>query len=292
MTDYRGSIIVGLGDADDGMPELEWAAREAVSGHRALHVVRAYRWAVGVMPWETSADRAIADDLRAAAEARLEHAVAHVRAGWPDLAVTAEAVDGVAWDVLVEGSRTADLTVLGSRRLSAIGAAVLGSVSTVVAARATGTVVVVEGPSGVPAEDPRVVVGVDGSPTGDAALAFAFDYASRHGRAVLAVFCWPPDIIAAMQWRPEQPAPERAERWLAEAVAGWQEKFPEVEVHRAVVRDHPVAGLVHESTAQELLVVGGRAAHARTASLLGSVSQGVLHHATCPVAVVHARSES
>ena len=53
----------------------------------------------------------------------------------------------------------------------------------------------------------------------------------------------------------------------------------------AVVRDHPVAGLVSAATGQELLVVGRRGAHPRADALLGSVAQGVLHHATCPVAV-------
>jgi nucleotide-binding universal stress UspA family protein len=57
-------------------------------------------------------------------------------------------------------------------------------------------------------------------------------------------------------------------------------------VQAAVIREHPVAGLVDASTAQHLLVVGSRGRHALTGTLLGSVSQGVLHHATCPVAVI------
>jgi nucleotide-binding universal stress UspA family protein len=56
------------------------------------------------------------------------------------------------------------------------------------------------------------------------------------------------------------------------------------------VRDHPVAALVAAATAQDLLVVGSHSRHARVAAMLGSVSQGVLHHATCPVAVVHPRA--
>src|SRR5207245_985713 len=135
--------------------------------------------------------------------------------------------------------------------------------------------------------NPSVVVGVDGSDGGDDVLEYAFDHASRHGRPLHAVYCWRPDLLSTMQWRPEQPAPERADRWLAEAVAGWHEKYPDVELHRAVVRDHPVDGLVAASAAQELLVVGARARNARIADLLGSVSQGVLHHASCPVAVIH-----
>jgi nucleotide-binding universal stress UspA family protein len=86
--------------------------------------------------------------------------------------------------------------------------------------------------------------------------------------------------------RPEQPAPEGVEAWLAETLAGWQEKFPDVTVHREVIRDYAVAGLLTASTGQHLLVVGNRGRHALAGTLLGSVSQGVLHHATCPVAVV------
>lgn len=59
-----------------------------------------------------------------------------------------------------------------------------------------------------------------------------------------------------------------------------------VAVHPEVLREHAVAGLVAASTTQKLLVVGSRSRHARVGTSLGSVSQGVLHHATCPVAVV------
>jgi nucleotide-binding universal stress UspA family protein len=100
------------------------------------------------------------------------------------------------------------------------------------------------------------------------------------------VLCWPPDLLAEMSWRTEPPAPARAEVWLSEALAGWREKYPDVAVHSGVVSEHPAAGLVKESAAQYLLVVGSRGRHALTGTLLGSVSQGVLHHATCPVAVI------
>ncbi|HEV7204182.1 MAG TPA: universal stress protein [Jatrophihabitans sp.] len=289
--ELQGEVLFGLSDATESWTALDWAADEARARNRPLHIVRAYHWSAGAVPWELADDRAIALDLRGVAETRLRHAIAHVEETFPEVTVRATVVEGIPWDVLVEKSVHADVTVVGSRRLSAIGAAVMGSVSTVVAARAAGPVVVVEGPPGDKAELARVVVGVDGSSASDDVLAFAFDHASRHGVPLKAVFCWRPDLAAVMSWRPEQPAPERAERWLAEAVAGWQNKYPDVAVQRAVVREHAIAGLVLESAAQDLLVVGGNARHARVASLLGSVSQGVLHHATCPVAVVHPRAE-
>jgi nucleotide-binding universal stress UspA family protein len=290
--DSQRYVLVGLGEAQDGLPALGWAAREAQVRHQDLHIVRAYHWADSLVPWETSTERAISAELRQHAETRLQQAATHVAQRWPDVAIRRTAIDGVAWDVLVELGVHAAVTVLGSRHLSTFGGTVLGSVSTVVAARSIGPVVVVEGAAADPAEPGSVVVGVDGSPATQDVLAFAFDHASRHERPLRAVFCWRPDLIAAMQWRPEPPPPERADRWLAAAVAGWQEKFPDVGVHRAVVRDHPVSGLVAESTAQDLLVVGSHSRHARVGGLLGSVSQGVLHHATCPVAVVHPRIDA
>jgi nucleotide-binding universal stress UspA family protein len=288
--DHTGAVVVGLGGAHHGVPELDWAAREAHARNRPLHVVRAYHLSQATLPWESATDHMIIDDLRQVAEKHVRDALTHIRIQWPDLVVEGSVVDGIAWDVLRDASADAEMTVVGSRHLSAVGCAVLGSVSTVVAATGHGPVVVVRGPAGDAAEKPEVVVGVDGSEDMDSVLAFAIDYASRHNRPLHAVYCWSPDLLATMQWRPEPPAPHRADRWLAEAVAGWQEKYPDVVVRRGVVREFAVAGLVAQSTAQDLLVVGSHSRHARVSSLLGSVSQGVLHHATCPVAVVHPRT--
>ena len=67
-------------------------------------------------------------------------------------------------------------------------------------------------------------------------------------------------------------------------MAGWQEKYPDVAVDQKVVYGHPVPALVAAASAARLLVVGSRG---RGSVVLGSVSHGVLHRATGPVAVVH-----
>ena len=285
--EHTEAIVVGLGDELEHNLELTWAALEARLRNRPLHILRAYHLTQATVPWESSFDRTMADELRNAAEQRLAAAKARVAGDWPDGRVETLAVDGLPAAVLREASASAALTVVGSRQLGALGSAVLGSVGSVVAAAGAGPVVVVRGPAGDPAEYPQVVVGVDGSDATSDVLDFAFDHASVHGRDLHAVFCWQPDALATMQWRGEPPPPDRADRWLAEALAGWQDRYPDVTVHRAVVRAHPVAGLVAESQSQELLVVGARSRHPVLASLLGSVCQGVLHHATCPVAVIH-----
>jgi nucleotide-binding universal stress UspA family protein len=73
---------------------------------------------------------------------------------------------------------------------------------------------------------------------------------------------------------------------LAERLAGWSEKYPDVPVHRLVVRDRPAHALVDESGRAQLVVVGSRGRGGFTGLLMGSVSQALLHHAHCPVAVV------
>jgi nucleotide-binding universal stress UspA family protein len=73
---------------------------------------------------------------------------------------------------------------------------------------------------------------------------------------------------------------------LAESLAGWEEKFPDVEVVQQVVLGHPVPSLVSRAAKARLLVVGSRGHSSLRSLVLGSVSHGVLHHATGPVAVV------
>lgn len=285
--DHTGAIVVGLGSEKDGRRELDWAAREARLRNRPLHVLRAYHLTDAIVPWQTSLDRSINADLQAAARGRVHSALTYLADSWPDVDVQGSVVDGQPTAVLREASADAELTVLGSRQLGPLGSTVLGSVGGAVAAGAAGPVIVVRAAPGDPAEAPEVVAGIDGSAATDHVLDFAFDFAARHGRHLRVLYCWRPDLLAEMQWRGTPTAPERAERWLAEAIAGRTANYPDLTVHRAVLREHAVDGLVAESHAQELLVVGAHGHRPRLAGLLGSVSQGVLHHATCPVAVIH-----
>ena len=73
---------------------------------------------------------------------------------------------------------------------------------------------------------------------------------------------------------------------LAERLAGWQDKHPDLAIERRVVRDRPAQELTALSAGAQLVVVGSRGRGGFAGLLLGSVSQALLRHAACPVAVV------
>lgn len=280
-------IVVGVDDSPGSAAALRWALAEARAWALPLRLVYCYHWAFSAStlpPFQDGPDPDAEVALRAVDET-LAKLVAHARDLDDSVEVSSTAIDGEPSDVLVDESQRASQLVLGSRDLKTLGAVVLGSVASATVGRAACPTVVVRGTPGAAEEGAGIVVGVDGTETTDEVLAFAFATATRHGLPLRPVLCWHPDPFALLGWRAEPPAPARVEAWLSEALAGWREKFPEVDVHPEVVREQPVAGLVLQATDQYLLVVGHRSRRG-IGSLLGSVSQGVLHHATCPVAVV------
>ena len=171
------------------------------------------------------------------------------------------------------------MIVVGSRGLGGFSGLLLGSVGVQLAAHAGCPVVVVrrDGRADGP-EAGRVVVGVDGSHDADRAMRFAFEQASFRGVGLTAVhtYIWPDstgpgDMLPLVYDEDDLRDDER--RLLAESVAGWTDKFPDVDVRRSVVRGTAAGVLTHLSHGAELLVVGSRGRGGFTGLLLGSVSQ-------------------
>ena len=140
----------------------------------------------------------------------------------------------------------------------------------------------------------KIVVGMDGSPGSLGALRWAAEEARVHDATLLVVAAWHPSAVSSLPaWGVAEPAEAALETLRAglavtleaEGVGG--QHGPAVE--SSVVEGHPAAALIESATDADLLVVGSRGHGGFAGLVLGSVSQHVINHATCPVVVVPAR---
>lgn len=290
MGQWRDSslpIVVGVDGSSSALEAARWAAREAAHRNAPVYLVSAFGWSghrhlgdPGLGHYrETMMRETWATVAVAAAAAR------HVAEG---VEISELTLDGYPVPLLVTESRTAGMLVIGDRGLGGFTSLLIGSVAIRLAAQAECPVVVVRGED--PSDTGPVVVGIDGSPISEAALEFAFDAADARGVPLIAVHVWNDYAIAvsvleAVKWD----AVEAEEhQLLAERLAGWSEKYPDVEVRRVVERDSPAHALITQATGTnaQLVVVGSHGRGSAAGLVLGSVSHALLHHSPCPVAVV------
>ncbi|HUK70861.1 MAG TPA: universal stress protein [Streptosporangiaceae bacterium] len=140
---------------------------------------------------------------------------------------------------------------------------------------------------------PRIVVGVDGSPSSLTALRWAVRQAECTGATLDAVIAWQyPVNFGTYGWAPvsmeEDGADfgELAEKTLTDAISKIVDPGTGVQVHQLVVQGNPAQVLLDAARDADLLVVGSRGHGGFTGALLGSVSLHCVHHAHCPVVVL------
>ncbi|WP_406043338.1 universal stress protein [Micromonospora sp. NBC_00898] len=282
-------MLVGVDASPASIAAVELAADEAAARVTPLVIVHVY---AGPIRRPTGACAPEWVDPMAVQRRLLEGAVAGVRAEHPGLAVSGELLSGDPAGVLAGRSLEACLLVLGHRRRCGLS---MASVATSVPVRVH-VPVIVHRPLDrhrKSATDPRpVIVGVNGEEGAESVVEFAFLEASLRGAPLTALLAWSqpagaipagvhPDVCGFAEARAE------AERMLAETLAGWSEKYPEVPVRR-IVRHTLDASmtLTEASRSAQLVVVGSPRKRGLSRLLLGSVSQALTDHAGCPVAVV------
>nr|ABP47458.1 UspA domain protein [Mycolicibacterium gilvum PYR-GCK] len=282
-------ILVGVDGSPESHAAVRWAAQEAVLRRRPvtlMHVVSpiVVTWPIDTVVanfYEWQEDNA-ARVLKQSQET-LAAAVSDTTAPTVEVEVRH---DGIVPE-FTEASQHADLLVLGSRGLGPVGGAVLGSVSRALLHHAQCPVVIAK--EGVVPRDAGalpVLLGIDGSPASENATTFAFDEASRRGADLVALHAWS-DVavfpILGMDWHQYE---QQGHEILAERLAGWQERYPDVHIRRRIVCDTPARWLIDESRHSQLVVVGSRGRGGIAGLLLGSVSTTVAESALAPVAVV------
>ena len=137
-------------------------------------------------------------------------------------------------------------------------------------------------------QEPRIVVGVDGSGSSKAALRWAIRHAKLTGSLVEAVTAW--HYPAAYGLAPGSEGSfdfeTNAKNALVEALAEVSGLEPDVPVRPLVTEGAAAEVLLHEAKGADLLVVGSRGHGGFASALLGSVSMYCVLHAHCPVLVL------
>jgi nucleotide-binding universal stress UspA family protein len=295
----RGSnvfIVVGVDGSVAGDEAAKWAADEAARRHCELRLVHAYELPAnaGYPEWNAYPDD-LRPVLRDLGQKMVDRLTSELQTTHPELTVSTTVRYERASVVLREESEHALLTVVGSGNTSRLYGVLLGSVALAIASTNPAPVAVIHHGQTPRATGP-VVVGVDGSHTSDAAVAFAFQAASVRGANLVAVHVWD-DIIVPGTHKLENvlvdPARiEQEERaLLAERIAGWADKYPDVSVQQTLVEGRAVNALLDQTKQAQLLVVGSHGRGGFAGMLLGSTSHSLILHSDCPVVVVRPASE-
>lgn len=287
---------LGIVVAVDGSPAstvaAAWAARGAAMRNIPLtvaHVVSTPTATFPPVPYPESLVASLEDEGKKA----IMHATKVAEESMPaDRAVPIgrKLVFAAPAPALLKMSHAAEMIVVGSSGRGLLARGLLGSVSSTVVRHANCPVAVMQDEEPPDPHSAPVLLGTDGSPASELATAIAFDEASRRGVDLVAFHAWS-DAAVVDVFEIDWPAVEdEAERSLAESLAGWQERYPDVTVHRRIAQDRAARHLIDQSQTAQLVVVGSHGRGGLSRMVLGSVSNAVLHSVRVPLIVARPQS--
>jgi nucleotide-binding universal stress UspA family protein len=276
----RLPVIVGVDGVRGRLSTVDLAAAEARRRGAPLTVVHVWpgRYAGpfrprGVVPTEEDGRRV------------LDVAVQRARRAVADIEVSTRLVDGDPANTLARFSAKAQLLVVGHRDdvLTRHG---WGSTAAYLAHHTACPLLVDRGDG---QQAGPVVLAASARESGTATVGCAFEQADLRRAPLIAVHVW-----SAADHTGPSPAPagyaaarDEADRVLAEALAGWRTRYPDVEVTRLVLHDLDVAYTLERASRRGRLLVAGTGRHGRFAELLyGSLDVSMLRTAASPVLLV------
>lgn len=281
-------VLVGIDGSVRSLDAVLCAASAAAARGRPLRIVYAHIWPLLHQGTPPGVPRVSAASLAEQAENDLAEAARVAASVSPDLVIGTALIPGAAAPVLISESRHAELLVLGDRGLGAFSGMIIGSIAVQAATHAHCPVLVVRG---VTRDSGPVVAGVDGSAMSAAAIEFSAAEAVRRGTHLVALHAY--TDVHPYGSDPETPPGHKAavieeghRQALTETIAATAARFPELTIRHEAVNGSAGRLLTERSQEAQLVVVGSRGRGGFTGLVLGSVSQHLVYHAECPVAVV------
>ncbi|MEV4624229.1 universal stress protein [Asanoa sp. NPDC049573] len=288
----RDTILVGYDGSIAAQTAADWALDEARRWSCLVRLVEVVEWPVRVGPATTRPDTWPKSQAYRDTEEALDRAIAALADSNPDVEVTGILVEGPPAAMLADLSTGVRMVVVGDHSRRGLAGPLLGSVATALATHAAAPVAVVRGSTARQRSGP-VVVGVDDSPEGRAAVPVAFAEASSRDAELAAVHAWQPPRAWQSMGRPryddavaELATAERT--LLSTLLKDWRRAYPAVTVSTHVAEAGLAQALVEASRLAQLVVVGSSDRVGSRGVRSGSVSRRVLQHAHCPVLVIGA----
>ncbi len=290
----RRAILVGVDGSAAALGAVRWAARDAALRSVPLtlvHVVTAPTRGWSQIP----APGGFRHRPDARAREFIESAIKVAEESTAELGpvqITSEVLYSATVPTLIGLSKRAEMIVVGYRgHGGTLVRSFLGSVSSGVVYHAHCPVAVIHDKEPLVSDVARapVLVGIDGSPASEAATALALGEASRRGVHLMALHAWTDlrvsdfkDLFPNANWDAEL---SHEEETLAERLAGWAERYPDVAIRRRVEIGEPARWLIEASELAQMIVVGSHGRGGIAAKLLGSVGAAVVNRARIPVIV-------
>lgn len=292
-------IAVGFDGSAPAAAALDWAAVEARRTGATLRVISVVHYP-GVHARTLENAPILPASLLNRANKLSAEAASRARTVLDSGNLETQIVIGAVAEALVSATRSVRLLVVGNRGRSDLASTVLGSVSFAVTAHAHCPVVVVGEDAVLVGPQHGVVVGVDGSSTGERALDLAADLAAHAGAPLRIICAW--DLPAAESpaydyWETVSPDADWARtqhdvaaKVVTAAVERARSRHRTLVVTSDVLQGQAGAVIAGASHDAGLVVVGSRGLGGFTGLVLGSVSHHVIHSCACPVMVVRTQS--
>ncbi|MDA8270087.1 MAG: universal stress protein [Actinomycetota bacterium] len=134
----------------------------------------------------------------------------------------------------------------------------------------------------------KIIVGVDGSPSSNAALEWAAQEAEIRGSTLELIHAWNyPNLGYGGYVAVLEDFEKDASALLDEVVAFVRKNYPKLQLVSSLIQGPTAQTIMDRAKEADMVVVGSRGRGGFSGLLLGSVGQQLVHHCPAPVVIIH-----